>query len=297
MGVNAESMIPRPFELYSPTSITEAISLLKLKDSKVLAGGQSLVPLMKLRSVSPANLVDIGKIPGLAYIKREKNHLLIGSMTIHQEVATSPLINDKCRTLGDAASQIGDRQVRNRGTIGGSMCHADPAADVPAAAVALEAEIKVAGPSKNGRRVMAAKDFFRGPFKTSLGRDEILVELGFPVLPPRSGGAYVKLTRGMSDLATVGVAGVTTLGPHGACEDVRLGLAGVGPTPLRATKAEDVLKGEEPTADLMAEAGEEASKISSFASDIRGSAEYKREMVKVYVRRALVQSITRARVG
>ncbi len=283
-------MIPRPFELHVPTTLPEAISLLKSKDdSKVLAGGQSLVPLMKLRLVSPANLVDIGKIPGLSYIRKEKDRLLIGSMTVHNDVAASPIINARCRTLAEAASSIGDQQVRNRGTIGGTICHADPAADVPAAAVALGAELKVVGPSKE--RVIDARSFFQDILTTSLRQNEILTEVRVPVFPPRTGGAYLKLERGSSDLATVGVAAVITLDGAGACKDARLGLAGVGSTPIRATRAEEVLKGHEPSDDLVAEAGEKASEMSNPTADIRGSAEYKREMVKVYVRRAIRRSL------
>jgi carbon-monoxide dehydrogenase medium subunit len=246
---------------------------------------------MKLRLVSPADLVDIGKIPGLSYIKQTKDHLLIGSMTIHNDVAASPVVNKKCQTLSEAASHIGDQQVRNRGTIGGTICHADPAADVPAAAVALNAQLKVAGPSKE--RVIDAEDFFKDILTTSLRRNEILIEVRVPFLPPRSGSAYIKLGRGASDLATLGVAATITLDNAGACKDVRLGLAGVGSTPIRATKAEDALKGRKPSDEMMAEAGEKASEMSHPASDIRGSAEYKREMVKVYVKRALRASLDR----
>ena len=249
------------------------------------------MPLMKLRLVSPANIVDIGRIPGLSYIKREKNRLLIGSMTTHHDVAASEVINEKCRPLSEAAGQIGDPQVRNRGTIGGTICHADPASDVPAAAVALDAEFRVAGPSKE--RVIKAKDFFQDMFTTSLRQNEILVEIRFPVLPPRSGGTYVKLVRGHGDFATVGVAAVVTLDGAGACEDVRLGLAGVGSTPVRAAKAEDVLRGQKPKDDLVAEAGEKACEVSKLSSDILGSAEYKREMVKIYVGRAIKQCLSR----
>jgi aerobic carbon-monoxide dehydrogenase medium subunit len=277
--------------LHAPTTVSEAISLLSKNDSKVLAGGQSLVPLMKLRLASPAHLVDMRKIPGLSYIRKEKGHLLIGSMTVHNDVAASPMINTKCKTLSEAASRIGDQQVRNRGTIGGTICHADPAADVPAAVLALDAEFKVAGPSKE--RVIDAKHFFKDVFSTSLRKSEILTEVRVLVPPPRSGGAYVKLERGSSDLAIVGVAAIMTLDSAGVCEDARLGLAGVGSTPIRATKAEDVLKGQEPSDDLVAEAGEKAGEMSNPSSDIRGSAEYKREMVKVHVRRAIRQSLGR----
>ncbi len=265
--------------------------LKNIDDSKVLAGGQSLVPLMKLRLVSPAHVVDIGKIPGLSYIREEKGRLLIGSMTTHHDVGASSLIREKCETLSEAASLVGDRQVRNRGTIGGTACHADPASDVPAALVALDAEFKVAGSSRE--RLISAKGFFRDILTTSLRRSEILVEVRVPFLPPRSGGAYVKLARGASDLATLGVAAIVSLDSAGSCKDVRLGLAGVGSTPVRATKAENVLKGNKPSDDLVAEAGEKALEMSNPTSDIRGSAEYKREMVKVYVGRAIRLSLGR----
>src|SRR5882672_5768945 len=169
-------MIPRTFELHSPATVPEAISVLrKMKNSKVLAGGQSLVPLMKLRLASPSNLVDIGKIPGLSYVKKKKDRLLIGSMTTHHDVASSPVIDRRCKTLSEAAGHIGDRQVRNRGTIGGAICHADPAGDIPAAIVALDAELKVASPSKG--RVVKSKDFYRDMFTTSLRQNEILTQV------------------------------------------------------------------------------------------------------------------------
>jgi len=285
-------MIPRAFELHSPTTLTEAVSLLKrLKDPKVLAGGQSLVPLMKLRLASPENLVDIGKIPRLSYARKRKDRLLIGAMTTHHDVASSAVINRKFRTLSEAAGHIGDRQVRNRGTIGGAICHADPAGDIPAAMLALDAEFKVAGPSKG--RVVEANDFFKDMFTTSLRQNEILTEVRVPPLPPRSGGAYLKLERGTSDLATVGVGAVVTLDSSGAIKDARIGLAGVGSTPIRATKAEKALRGRKPSDDVVADASERASEMSNPTSDIRGTAEYKHEMVKVYVGRAIRQSLAR----
>ncbi|HVC27568.1 MAG TPA: xanthine dehydrogenase family protein subunit M, partial [Nitrososphaerales archaeon] len=235
-----------------------------MDDSKVLAGGQSLVPLMKLRLVSPANIVDLGGIQGLSYIMEAKGHLLIGSMTTHNQVAASSVINKKCEILSETAGQIGDQQVRNRGTIGGTICHADPAGDMPAAVLALDAELKVAGPRR--MRVIKAKDFFEDMLTTSLRRDEILTEVMVPVLPPRSGGAYLKLGRGASDLATVGVAAVITLDKDGACKDARLALAGVGSTPIRATRAEEVLKGKSLADDLVAEAGEKAAEMSNPSS-------------------------------
>jgi len=281
---------PRQFELHSPTSVAEASSLLtSLDDAKILAGGQSLVPMMKLRLVSPANLVDIGRIPGLSYVKRSKDRLLIGSMTTHDDVAESPVIRKGCITLSEAASQVGDRQVRNRGTIGGTICHADPAADIPAVLLALDAEFKVVG--QDSERVIRSRDFFQDLFTTSLRNGEILTEVVVPVLPPRTGGAYLKLHRAKGDLATVGVAAAITLSKSGVCADARLGLAGVGLTPLRASKAEKALKGRNPTDALISEAGEQAAAMSRPSSDIMGTAEYKREMVKVYVKRAIQECL------
>jgi carbon-monoxide dehydrogenase medium subunit len=284
-------VIPRPFELHSPTTLAEAIALLRRKESKLLAGGQSLVPLMKLRLASPANLVDLRRVPGLSYIKKRGGRLLIGAMTTHNEVALSPLIGSGCKTLSEAASMIGDQQVRNRGTIGGAVCHADPAADIPAALVALDAELKVVGVTR--ARVIKAGKFFQDIFTTSLRNGEILTEVSAPVLPPRSGGAYMKLERGRSDLAIVGVASVMTLDKSGSCTDARLGLAGVGSTPIRATRAEEVLEGRRPSDAVIAEACERAAEAAQPSSDIRGSKEYKRAMVKVFVGRAVRQSLSR----
>lgn len=243
---------------------------------------------MKLRLASPATLIDIGRIPGLSYIRKEKDRLLIGSMTTHNEVAESLMVKATCEVLSEAASQIGDQQVRNRGTIGGTICHADPAADVPATVLALDAEFKVVGTRS---RMIKARDFFRDIFTTGIRRGEILTEVRIPVLPSKSGGSYVKLGRGSNDLATVGVAAIMTLDGFGKCTDARLGLAGVDRTPMRATNAERVLEGNKPTGELIAEAGEKAAKTSHPTSDIRGTAEYKRDMVAVHVRRAVWQSL------
>lgn len=265
--------------------------LRRLEDPKILAGGQSLVPLMKLRLVSPANLVDIGRIPGLAYIKEARGRLLFGSMTTHDDVAESPLVAERCRVLSEAAGLVGDRQVRNRGTIGGTACHADPAADIPAVLVALDAKLKATGPK--GKRTIKARDFFKDLFTTDLRRGEVLTGVEVPVLPPRTGGAYLKLHRGKGDLATVGVAAAITIGRSRVCDEARLGLAGVGPTTLRAEKAEEALEGKELTESIVAEACEEAAKAARPTSDIMGPAEYKREMVKVYTKRAIQVCLSR----
>lgn len=287
-------MIPRPFELHSPTTVSEAVSLLRSKPgAEVLAGGQSLVPLMKLRVLSPTDLVDMRRVRGLSYVKRAKGRVLVGAMTTHSEVAASSLLASTCQPLPEAAGLIGDRQVRNRGTIGGTICQANPAADVPAALLALDAEFRVAGPS--GGRVIKAGDFFKGPHATSLKRAEILVEVRIPVAKGKTGAAFIKLTRGASDLATVGAAAIVSLDRRGNCERVRLALAGAGPTPMRATRAERLLVGEAPADALVAEAGKMAAEDARPSTDIRGSAEYKQSMLEVYTRRALKLSLARAR--
>ena len=286
-------MIPRSFEYYAPTSLPEAISLLQQygEDSRLLAGGQSLVPLMKLRLVSPAHLIDLGRIAGLNYIREDGARVLIGGMTTHHEVETSPIVKSRCYVLGEAASHIGDQQVRNRGTIGGTVCHADPAADLPAAVVALDAEFKLVGPS--GERTVGARDFFQDIFTTALRQNEVLTEARVPVMPPRSGGAYLKFERGTGDFAIVAVAAQVTLDPDGACKEVRLALGGVGSIPIRADRAEEVLRGKQPSDSLILEAAGKASEQSQPSSDLRGSAEYKKEMVKVFVKRALKQALGR----
>jgi aerobic carbon-monoxide dehydrogenase medium subunit len=286
-------MIPRAFELHTPTTIVEAISLLKAKsDAKVLAGGQSLVPLMKLRLFSPPDVVDIGRIPGLRYIRKDKGRLLIGAMTVYNEVASSPLVKRSCAPLAEAAGLVADQQVRNRGTLGGGACHADPAGDTPAALLALDAEF--AATDLKGERVISAKDFFKDIFTTSLRRDELLTEIRVPVLPAGSGGTYVKFVKAKSDYAIIGVAAAVAL-RSGRFTDARIGLCGVGPTPIRAIEAERALRGRTPTDRLLAKAGEEASTVTSPFTDLRGDAEYKREMVKVMVKRALRESLERAR--
>ena len=287
-------MIPRPFELHTPSTIAEALAFLDEKpEAKVIAGGQSLVPLMKLRLFSPPDLIDIGKIPGLSYIRKDKRAIRIGSMTTYNEVASSSLVRNSCMPLAEASGQVADQQVRNRGTLGGGACHADPAGDTPAALVALDAEFVATGPK--GERVVASKDFFKDIFTTDLRREELLTEVRVPSLPPGTGGTYHKFVKAESDYAIVGVAAAVALDKSGVCTDARVGLAGVGPIPIRATKAEAVLKGRRPGDDLLSEAGEKASKMSDPSSDLRGDAAYKREMVKVVVKRALKQSIERAR--
>ncbi len=286
-------MNPAPFEYHAPTTVAQAASLMMEfgEDSRILAGGQSLVPLMKLRFLSPGHIIDIGKIPGLNYI-RDDSVLRIGSMTRHREISTAPIIKQKYGILSEAAMNVGDPQIRNQGTIGGTICHADPSADIPATLVALDAQFELTSPSTS--RTVDSRDFFHDVFETDLAQNEILTEIRIANLPDRSGGSYMKFRRAAGDFAIVGVAAIICPNDAGECRDVRIGLAGVAPTPLRATKAELFLKGKKPNKAVLVETAGKSAEDFNPTSYIRGSAEYKREMVKVFVRRAIEESMRRS---
>ena len=234
-------MIPAAFEYHAPSTIGEATALLsKLgEDAKVLSGGQSLIPLMKLRLASPAHLVDINAIPGLAGIREADGFLRIGALTRESELEESDIVRNRYPLLHDTSKVIADPLVRNLATVGGNLAHGDPANDHPATMLALGAEVIAIGPK--GERRMPIGSFFTGPFETSLKPDEILVEIRIPVPPARSGGAYLKLERKVGDFATAAVAVQVTLGTNGACEYVGIGLTNVGLTPIKAVKAETYL--------------------------------------------------------
>ena len=287
-------MTPKKFDYFAPTTVNEAIQILHdNEDSKVLAGGQSLLALMKLRLAAPASLVDISKLENLSYIREEKDYLAIGSLTIHDIVEHNQFIRDHFTILTDAASKIGDQQIRNKGTIGGSSCHADPAADLPTALRTLDVNFVVAG--KNGQRVIPAKDFFVDIFTTSVGKDEVVTEVRIPYIPPHSGSGYIKHSRREGDFAIVGVGTVVTVGEGNVCKDVRIGLGAVGPTPLRATKAEEYLKGKTLDDKNIAAAAEVANDGADPPSDMHGSREYRLEMIKVFTRRTLKLALSRVK--
>src|SRR5712692_7882749 len=212
-------MTPKEFDYYQPASLNEAIQLLhRKKDSKVLAGGQSLIALMKLRLAAPAALVDIsGLEEDFSYVREKKSYLAVGALTNHDTLEHNDLIRSQFPILVDAASKIGDQQIRNRGTIGGSCCHADPAADLPTALTALEPEFVVRG--VRGKRVIPQSKFFVDTFTTSIAKDEILTEIQIPHTPPKSGSAYIKHSRREGDFAIVGVGAVVTVGPKNVCRD------------------------------------------------------------------------------
>jgi carbon-monoxide dehydrogenase medium subunit len=288
-------MIPAPFDYHAPASLADAIGLLQLHgdDAKVLSGGQSLLPLLKLRLASAVHLVDIGRIPGLEYIKEEGGYLKIGGRTRESALERSDLIKTKYPILHDTAIVIADPLVRNRATVGGNLAHADPANDHPATMLALGAEVIATG--RNGERTIAINRFFTGLFTTALEPGEILTEIRIPMPPPRNGGAYVKLERKVGDFATAAAAAQVTLGANGAIERAGIGLTSAGPTPIKAVDAERFLMGKTPDRETIAEAARLAARAASPSPDRRGSVEYKREMARVLTARALTKAVERAR--
>lgn len=286
-------MYPKKFDYFLPASLNEAIKLLHEKeDSKVLAGGQSLLALMKLRLAAPAALVDITQVKDeLVYIKKEKTHLAVGALTLHDQLEHNKVVGSLFPILVDAASKIGDQQIRNRGTVGGSCCHADPAADLPTALLALDPKFVVRG--TKGQRSIPSSDFFVDTFSTAVKKDEILTEIRIPYLPKRSGSAYIKHSRREGDFAIVGVGAALTVGPKKICKDIRISLGAVAPTPIRAKSAEKHLKGKKLNEETIAAGAEEANAEADPPSDMHGSREYRLEMIKVFTRRAVKLALSR----
>ncbi len=287
-------MIPPAFDYHCPKTLGEAVALLtKYGDTaKVMSGGQSLLPLLKIRLAAPDHLIDIGKIPGLVYLREEGGVLKIGGCTPESALEKSDLIRARYPILHDTVRVIADPLVRNRATVGGNLAHGDPANDHPATMIALRAQVVATGPK--GERVIAADVFFRGLFTTALEPDEILTEIRVPIPPPRSGGAYVKLERKVGDFATAAAAAQVTLSAAGAVERVGLGLTNVGPVPIQPTAAEKYLTGKTPTAEAIAEASRLAAQAAQPNADRRGAVVYKQEMARVLAGRALKLAIQRA---
>lgn len=287
-------MIPPAFEYLRPNTIPEAIALLQQygEDAKILSGGQSLIPMMKLRLARPAYLVDINRISGLSYIKEEASFLKIGGSTREAELEGSSLIRSKYPIILDTVHVIADPQVRNLATVGGNLAHGDPANDHPATMLALGAQVVATGPQ--GERIIPIDDFFLSLFTTALEQGEILTEIRIPVPPARSGGAYFKLERKVGDFATAAVAAQLTVDDEGIAKKVGIGLTNVGPKPIRATKAEDFLRGMKVDPASMVQASQLAAQESEPSADLRGPAEYKRALVKELARRALSRALERA---
>ena len=287
-------MIPPSFDYHCPKTLKEAVALLsQYRDAaKVMSGGQSLLPLLKIRLAAPEHVIDIGKIPGLSYLREEGGVLKIGGCTPESALETSDLIRTRFPILHDTTRVIADPLVRNRATVGGNLAHGDPANDHPATMVALRAEVVATGPK--GERAIPAGQFFRGLFTTALAADEILTEIRIPIPPARSGGAYVKLERKVGDYATAAAAAQVTLSGAGAIERVGLALTNAGSTPIQATEAEKYLTGKTPTDAVIAEAARLAGQAAQPSADRRGSVDYKREMARVHTARALKLAIQRA---
>jgi carbon-monoxide dehydrogenase medium subunit len=286
-------MLTRAFEYFAPTSVDEVVSLLREHgdDAKLLAGGQSLVPLMKLRLSDANKLIDLGRVTDLSYIKEDGGEIAIGAMTTHNSIETSELLKSRLPLLPETAAQIADVQVRNRGTIGGSLAHADPAADLAAASLALGAEIKATGP--NGARMIPSAEFFQGYFTTSLDAGEVITEVRFAVPPAGSGSAYVKMPNPASHFAIVGVAAIVTMA-GGQCERARIGVSGVAAKPFRAEAAEGALAGSSADDAAIEASAEQAATGVDAISDVHGSGEFRLHLLKVYTKRALQLSKSRA---
>jgi len=286
-------MIPPPFDYHAPTTLPEALALLGRfgEEAKVLSGGQSLLPLLKLRLAQPGHLVDIGRIPGLDYIKEDGGFLRIGALVRESALETSPLVRSKYAILVDTAGVIADPLVRNMATVAGNLAHGDPANDHPATMLALGAELVATGPK--GTRTIPIAKFFTGLFATALEPTEVLTEIRVPVPPAGSGGAYLKLERKVGDFATAGAAAFLVI-KGGLVERAGIGLTNLGPTPIKAEAAEKQLAGKKPDSAAFAEAARLAASATSPSPDRRGSTDYKREMARVLTARALRKAAERA---
>ncbi|HUA33728.1 MAG TPA: xanthine dehydrogenase family protein subunit M [Candidatus Binataceae bacterium] len=285
-------MFPSTFEYHRASSVKEALSFLSQfgDDAKILSGGHSLIPMMKLRLAQPAHLIDIGPVRELAQIREEGGRVVIGGLATHHAVEASAVVRGKLAMLAECAAQIGDIQVRNRGTIGGSLAHADPAADYPAAVLALEGEITIEG--SGGARKVNAADFFLDLMTTAVKPGEILTQVSFAPLAQGAGTVYLKHRHPASGFATVGVAAIVTM--KGANFDkVRVGITGLGSKAFRATGVESVLTGK--GAAAIVEAASHAADGIDATSDSYASADFRAELVRVYTRRALEQAASRAK--
>jgi carbon-monoxide dehydrogenase medium subunit len=290
-------MIPDRFEYFAPKTVAEAVGLLQThgSEAKALAGGHSLIPLMKLRLAAPRYVVDLNGISGMAYMREADGVLRIGAMTRHADLETSDLIRSRYPLLADTARVISDPLVRNMGTIGGSLAHADPAGDWGAAMLAARATVIATGP--RGERTVTIDDLFVDTFATSLEPNEILTEIRVPRPPARGGGAYLKLERKVGDFAIAAVGASVVLDSRGACESVGIGLCNVGSTSLRAKRAEETLRGQKPDDAAIARTAKAAADESNPFTDLRGPADYKRDMVRVLTARALRLAVQRAKGG
>ena len=289
-------MLPAAFEYASPGTLDEALALLDqhADDGKVLAGGQSLIPLLKLRLASPAFLVDLNRIPDLDVLEERDGALVIGALVRHKTAERSSLLANRYAVLAEAAPQVADPLVRNRGTLAGSLAHADPSGDWGSVMLAVDAEFVLR--SRSGSRTVKARDFFNGPFSTVLQPTEILTEIRIPARRGPTGGAYLKLERKVGDFATVGVA-IQLQMDDGKVGTAGIALTAVGPQNIKATEAEAALKGQTLNDKVIKEAGQLAAKAAEPRADLRGSEAYKRNVVRIFTERGLKRAYERARGG
>lgn len=288
-------MITHPFTYQAPSTIEEAVQVLgRGRETKVIAGGHSLLPLMKLGLAQPETVVDLRRIAALRGIRAEADGTIaVGALATHRSIADDQAIRSKLAALAEAAAAVGDLQVRSRGTIGGSLAHADPAADEPAPTLVFDATIRVIGP--RGQRDIPARDFFKGTFETALAQNEIVVAVRFPAQPPRTGSAYAKFPHPASRFAVVGVAAAITTKPDGTIERATIGVSGAAAVPYRAAAAERALSGTRGDAKAVAAAAAKAAEGVTTLADLAASSDYRRHLVTVYAKRALARAIERAR--
>jgi aerobic carbon-monoxide dehydrogenase medium subunit len=286
-------MKPPRFDYLLPRSLEEALAILARhgEAAKVLAGGQSLVPLLNFRLVRPAHLVDLNEVPGLDAIRVDDGVLALGAMARQRAVETSPLVQERCPLLADALPQIGHPQIRNRGTVGGSLAHADPAAELPAVVAALDGELVVR--SARGERRLAAERFFVGYLTTAAEPDELVVEARLPVAPPRTGTAFLEVSRRHGDFALVGVAVTVTVDDGGVCTRCAIALTGVGPTPVVARDAARPLVGVKPAAEAFDEVARRVAAPLHPDGDLHASSDYRKHLAGVLTRRALARAVAR----
>jgi carbon-monoxide dehydrogenase medium subunit len=290
-------MKPPPFEYVAPRKTEEAVALLAQHGdrAKVLAGGQSLVPLLNFRLARPEVLVDVNRVAELAYVRPSDGGLAIGAMTRQHALERSDVVRARLPIVAEACRLIGHLPIRHRGTVGGSLAHADPASELPAVMVALEAELTASG--KSGRRTLSAEQFFTGIFTTALAPDELLTEVRVAALPPRTGGAFLEIARRAGDFALVGAAALVTVDDAGRVTRARVALCGAGPTPIRAREAERVLVGERPEGRVLDEAAEAAARGTDPPSDIHASAAFRRKLARHVGRQAIELAARRAGGG
>jgi aerobic carbon-monoxide dehydrogenase medium subunit len=287
-------MIPPAFDYIAPQSLDEAVRALVAhgEEAKLLAGGHSLLPLLKLRLANPKLLIDLSKIPGLSNISQQDDKIVVGALTTHYQIESSELLKTKCPLLPQTARAIGDVQVRNRGTIGGSLAHADPSADWPAAILALGGELKLSGPK--GERRIAVEEFFLGTMTTVVEPTEILTEIRVPVSPRRCGSAYLKMAQQASGFAIVGVAVWLRVAQDGRCEDIGVGVTGLSEKPFRARTVESRLRGNKLTPKLIAESAAQVAEGNDPMEDLHASAKFRAHLAQVYTSRAIEEAGKRA---